>query len=315
MKKFGSKFNNRGEIMKKILIVAILSVLSFAMDYKLKPIQISQNVWQFIGNNNVITKENGGNIANSYWIKTQKSWIIVDTGPTYDYAKQSHDQMKKISDLPIKMVINTHKHDDHWVGNVYFKSLGIKIYATKLQDEEDDSKETNRIFNILRQDDLHKTELVKIDEFITKNQKMNVDGLELDFIMLPYPGHTKEDIMIFMPSEKVLFSGDLLFSERITSIRDGSVEGSLKSLELIKSLNPKVFANGHGKFTDTTALNDMHKYLALLKESSLKAISAGIAIDDFAKTTDFKEFKSYPLYDIIHKENLYTAYKEYEFYE
>ena len=301
--------------MKKFLILAAFAICSFAMDYKLNPVQISQNIWQFVGHNNVITKENGGNIANTYWIKTPKSWIVVDTGPTYDYAKQAHDKMKKIADLPIKFIINTHKHDDHWVGNAYFKSLSVKIYATKLQDEEDDSKDTNRIFNILHKEDLYKTELVKIDEFITKDQNMNIDGVELKFILLPYSGHTKEDMMIFVPSEKVLFAGDLLFSERITSIRDGSVEGSLKSLELIKSLNPKVFANGHGKFTDETALKDMHKYLTMLKESSLKAIAAGQGIDDFAKNAEFEEFKTYKLYDIIHKENLYTAYKEYEFYE
>lgn len=302
-------------MFKTIMISIILTTISFAMDYNLKPVHISQNVWQFVGNNNVITKENGGNIANTYWIKTPKSWIVVDTGPTYDYAKQAHEKMKKIADLPIKFIINTHKHDDHWVGNAYFKSLNVKIYATKLQDEEDDSKDTNRIFNILHKEDLHKTELVKIDEFITKDQNMNIDGVELQFILLPYSGHTKEDMMIFVPSEKVLFAGDLLFSERITSIRDGSVEGSLKSLELIKSLNPKVFANGHGKFTDETALKDMHKYLTMLKESSLKAIANGQGIDEFAKEAEFEEFKSYKLYDIIHKENLYTAYKEYEFYE
>ena len=302
-------------MIKKLLLVVALTVYGFSMDYNLKPVQISKSVWQFLGKNEIITKENGGNMVNTYWLRTPKHWVVIDTGPTYLYAQQAHNIMKKISDLPIKMVINTHKHDDHWMGNSYYKKLGIDIYATKLQDEEDDTKDTNRIFNILNKEDQFKTELVKIDKFITKNKVMNIDEVELEFILLEKTSHTKEDILVYMKNEEVLFCSDLLFSERITSIRDGSIEGSLESLDIIEEINPKVYANGHGKYTDKTALNDMRKYLTLLKTSALEAIEEDIDMSDYIKTTNFEEFKNHKLYDTLNKDNLGYAYREYEFYD
>ena len=302
-------------MIKKLLLVVALTVYGFSMDYNLKPVQISKSVWQFLGKNEIITKENGGNMVNTYWLITPNHWVVIDTGPTYLYAQQAHNIMKKISDLPIKMVINTHKHDDHWMGNSYYKELGIDIYATKLQDEEDDTKDTNRIFNILNKKDQFKTELVKIDKFITKNKVMNIDGVELEFILLEKTAHTKEDILVYMKNEEVLFCSDLLFSERITSIRDGSIEGSLESLDIIEEINPKVYANGHGKYTDKTALNDMRKYLTLLKTSALEAIEEDIDMSDYIKTTNFEEFKNHKLYDTLNKDNLGYAYREYEFYD
>ena len=77
--------------MKKLFIVVVLSIFSFGMDYHLKPIHISKSVWQFVGVNEIVTKQNGGNIANTYWVKTKNHWIVIDSGASYMYAKQAHD--------------------------------------------------------------------------------------------------------------------------------------------------------------------------------------------------------------------------------
>lgn len=51
-----------------------------------------------------------------------------------------------------------------------------------------------------------------------------------------------------MADEKVLLAGDILFSQRIPRITDGSVEGGLKSLDVVETYDVKVYATGHGKF-------------------------------------------------------------------
>jgi len=301
-------------IKKLILIVCIVS-LSYAVDYKLQAKQISENIYMFIGINDIVTKENGGNIANTFWIKTKKHYIVIDSGASYLYAQQAHKIMKKISDLPIKFVVNSHMHDDHWMGNNYYKKLNIPIYATQLQNKTFPVDASTRILNQLDKKDLIGTKIVSIDNIVNKNFTVNVDGTDFNFIYLKKPAHTKEDFMVYVPSEKALFTGDLLFSQRITSIRDGSIEGSIQSLKVIENLDVKIYANGHGKYTDETALNHMKDYLGDLKKLALLAIEDDIGLDEFVKNADMSKYKDMILFERLNKANLDNAFREYEFFD
>lgn len=300
-------------MLKKLIV--IVSLLSFGFGYDLKPIQISKNVYQFIGKTEAPSKENGGNMVNTYWIKTPKSYIVVDSGPSYKYAKEAHAAMKKIANLPIKYVVNTHLHDDHWLGNNYFKELGATIYATHAQAKKFPVGSDAHMLSVIKKEDSEGTKVIGIDKFIEKDFSLDVDGIKIDFIHFDYAVHSPEDVMVYLPNEKTLISGDILFSQRITSIRDGSVEGGLKSLDLVEKLDVKVYGTGHGKFTDKTSLKEMRSYFVALKTAALKAIENGIDIDTFIKTANFKSFKDMAMMDILHKSNLGFAYTEYEFFE
>ncbi len=50
------------------------------------------------------------------YVKTNDGYLVVDTGPSYQFAKQAYAEMKKIADLPVKYVIDSHGHADHWLG-------------------------------------------------------------------------------------------------------------------------------------------------------------------------------------------------------
>jgi len=302
-------------LIKKLGLIILLSVAVFAMDYKLKPSKISDNVYMFIGHNEIVTKDNGGNIANTYWLKTTKHWIVIDSGASYIYAKQAHKLMKKIANLPIKMVIDTHMHDDHWMGNSYYKELHIPIYATKLQANTFKVGDSTRILHTLSKEDAKGTKVVAIDNIINKSTILNVDNIKLEVVLLDKPAHTKQDMFIYVPSEKVLFSGDLLFSQRLTSIRDGSIEGSLASLDIMSKYDVKTWANGHGKYTDLTAFNHMKSYLTDLKTSALKAVEDEVELDEFVKTADMSKYKDMKLFNRLSKANLDNAFREYEFFE
>ena len=301
--------------MRKFLFVILLFISTLsAFDYKLEPKKIADGVYIFVGVNEPVKKSNGGAIANSYWIKSSKHWIVVDAGPTYDYAKQAFEKMKKIANLPIALVFNTHFHDDHWMGDSYYKSLKVPIYATKTQEKEFKPGGSSRILKVLNKKDLQNTKIVKPDKIVDKNMTIQVDNLKLDIIKLNYPAHAPEDFMIYLKDKNILFTGDILMSERITSIRHGSIEGNLKAIKLIEKINPKIYANGHGKYTDKSGLKLTKAYLEKLKSTALKAIKDDVDLEDYIKEANFDEFKKYKLFNVAHKENLLSAYREYEFY-
>ncbi len=299
--------------MKKIVLLIFMVV--FGYGYDLKPIQISKNVYQFIGKTEAPSKSNGGNMVNTYWIKTDKSYVVVDSGPSYNYAKDAHKAMKKIANLPIKYVVNTHMHDDHWLGNNYFKELGATIYATHAQAKKFPVGSDAHMLSVITKEDAENTKIIAIDKFIEKDFSMKVDNLTLDFIHFDYAVHTPEDVMVYLPEEKTLIAGDILFSQRITSIRDGSVEGGLKSLDTVEKMDVKTYATGHGKFTDKTAIHQMRAYFLALKTSARKAIDEGVDINTYVKTADFSAFKDMAMMEVLHKSNLGFAYSEYEFFE
>ncbi len=305
-------------MLKKIFLISLIAVFSFGFDYHLKPKQISKSVWQFVGVLEPVKKSNGGNIANTYWVKTEKHWVVIDTGATYDYAKEAYQIMQKIAPLPIAFVVNTHSHDDHWMGNSFYKEKNIPIYGTKLQKDSYKVGGESRILKIVDKKDLKGTKIVPIDKIIDKDMEVKVDGETFKFIHLNHPAHTKEDIMVYFPKERVLFTGDLLFSERLTSIRDGTIEGSLKAFDKIEKINPLIYANGHGKYIDKRALNFMRSYLTDLKKLALKAIEDEVEMEDFIKSANKimeKKYKKYKLFKLLNKDNLGYAFREYEFFE
>jgi len=300
---------------KTIFTLIFLGASLFAFDYKLQPKEIAKGVYMFTGVNEPVKKSNGGAIANSYWVNTGKHWVVFDAGPTYDYSKQAHSAMKKIANLPIALVFNSHFHDDHWMGDSYYKELKVPIYATKTQLKEFKEGGESRILKILDKKDLKNTKIVKADKVVDKNMTIKVDNSKFNVIKLPYPAHAPEDFMVYLKDKGVLFTGDLLMSERITSIRHGSVEGNLKAISLIEKINPKVYANGHGKFTNKEGLKLTKAYLQKLKTTAKSAIDNDIELEEYVKKANFDEFKKYKLFNVAHKENLFSAYNEYELAE
>jgi glyoxylase-like metal-dependent hydrolase (beta-lactamase superfamily II) len=106
-----------------------------AFDYGLHPKKVAENVYCFFGTLENITPKNGGNIVNTCFVQTKEGFVVIDSGPTYDYASQAYEQMQKIAKLPVKYVIVTHDHDEHWQGNSFCKSKGALLIGSKIYEQ------------------------------------------------------------------------------------------------------------------------------------------------------------------------------------
>ena len=84
-------------MLKKLILPIILFTTSvFGFNYDLKPKKISESVWCFLGDLSAPTKENGGFMSNSCYIKTSDSYVLVDSGSNYLFAEQAYKEMSKI---------------------------------------------------------------------------------------------------------------------------------------------------------------------------------------------------------------------------
>jgi len=301
----------------KIITGTLLSgSLLFGFDYKLEPKQVAPHVWCFFGKLEAPSKSNGGFMSNSCYIQTQKSFIVVDTGPTYQFAQQAYAAMQKIAKLPINTVINTHYHDDHWLGNSYYKEqFGAKLIGTVLQANSYKKGDKVRIERMTSPEIFAKTSIVPLDETVTQKTTLSENGTTLTLIPVGTKAHTAEDLFVLLDGEKVLFSGDLVMNGRITSNRDGSVLGQLKAHEMLRKAGWKALVPGHGYKTGTDAMDESALYFKLLKERVAKAVEEDIGADEVTKVVTLPEFKDKAMYDIVNKRNIFEAYNELEFAE
>ena len=301
---------------KLILLLGILSTSLLAFNYDLKPKKITEDVWCFIGDLNAPTVKNGGFMSNSCYIKTKNSYVLVDSGSNYLFAQQAYKVMSKILKLPVSHVIVTHVHDDHWLGNSFYKEkFNSKIIGPSIINKEHNIGEKTRMMNILPADIMIKTKVIKVDEEIVEAKTIIINEKKIEILPLGFKAHTSDDLLVYLPKEKVMFTGDVVMNGRVTSNRDGSLLGQIKALDKIDSMKWNHLIAGHGYDTSKEATKEIRKYFTLLKQRVLEAIEDEVEAVNITKVVTLGEFKNVPMYDIFNSRNIFDAFGELEFYE
>ena len=198
--------------------------------------KIKENVWK-------LSFINFGSCV--YLLKLDKKNILIDTG-----SESNRDEfLNALKELGVKaseinVVILTHNHYDH-TGNIeIFKNA--EIYGSK-----EDFK-AKRIFNSslnkVKKEEYEECEKNGICRVFTEKEIKDIDNLKIKGLkIVKTPGHTKGSICIFLPEEKILFSGDTLFHNGIgrTDFPNSSPEEMEKSLEKLEKINYEILCPGH----------------------------------------------------------------------
>lgn len=194
-------------MLKKVLFSLIFSsIYIFAFDYNLKPVKITKDVWCFLGKLEIPSKENGGFMSNSCYIKADNSYVLIDTGASFQFAKQAYEAMSKIEKLPVKLVINTHSHDDHWLGNNFYKeTFKAKILGPSLINTQYSSDSKTRMFEVIKSDAIKGTKIIKIDEIVNEVKNIKIGDKEITIIPVGTKAHTSEDLFVLCQMKRFFF--------------------------------------------------------------------------------------------------------------
>jgi len=159
-----------------------------------------------------------------------------------------------------------------------------------------------------------KTKIVPLDTIVDKNFTLKVADKIFEIKKMVTKAHTKGDLLVYLPHSNggVVFAGDLVFNDRLTSIRDGSLMGSLKMLDEIDALHPKVIIGGHGYRTDSNATKSLRAYLSQIKKEVQEALDNDVSIEDVTKKVIMSKYKDMKLYDVLHTRNVFVSYQELE---
>jgi cyclase len=290
------------------LVATIIFTTSlFGFDYKLNEKKVTDNVYCFFGEANMPNHENGGAICNICFVDEGEYYTTIDSGPSYKFAKQAYKHISdKYGKKPVKYVLITHAHDDHHLGNEFYSKNEATIIGSKHLEEQ---LGDNRMKKMISKEAYEGTNLYMPDVRIKDGDKYG----NIKAIILEPQAHSTSDIVYLDEKNKVVFTGDLAFNGRVLSIRDGSLKGWLSSLQKLEKLDFDYMITGHGEDTSNTAHLITREYLMLLKEKVGEAVDEDIGLDEATSSIDIEKFKSYPLYDQVHKRNVSTIYQELEF--
>jgi glyoxylase-like metal-dependent hydrolase (beta-lactamase superfamily II) len=183
--------------------------------------------------------------------------------------------------------------DHRWLGNGYFKSLGIETIAHA--DGEDDMKarsgEQMEGLKVLKE---------RLDGTVptlpTRFVKDTDTRLELGGVVIELKhrsgGHTPGDTLVWLPQKSVLFAGDVVYVDRVLGLHPVSrTKTWLESFAVIDELKPKIIVPGHGKVTDlATAQAQTRDLLLALRAHMKKAVDDGTDISTAVKSFNAKPF-------------------------
>ena len=301
--------------LKILLLLPLFISLNYGFEYNLKPKKITESVYCFFGKLENINKQNAGNMVNTCFVQTKIGFVVIDSGPTYAYAAQAYAQMQKIAKLPVKYVINTHDHDDHWLGNSFYKSKGALLIGPRTYEQNVVAGMETRMQSTLGKTLFDKTKIVMLDTIVEDNLSIRMGDEQFEIKQLVNIGHTKGDLVVYLPQKHTLFVGDLVFNGRLTSLRDGSLLGSLEALKKIDTYQPTHIVGGHGYLTDSNATKQFKNYLLEIKTKVKQALDDDVGMEDITKMVMMPKYKHMKLYDVLHKRNVLDAYKELEMME
>lgn len=222
---------------------------------------------------NVSWVEGGG--GNSGVIVGDKGVIVIDAKISAATGKELLDDIAKLTAKPVNTVILTHSDRDHVNGLAAFPP-GIAIIA-----QENNKREQQRALAAVGKDappaDHQPTRL------ITRNKdQMKVDNVSLELFHWG-PAHTSGDLVVYLPQQKIVFTGDLITNRPDPLIhleKNGSSEGWIETTKGILALDADTFVPGHGN-PQTKAQIQQYLEHAETKRSQIKdMVAQGKSLDE-----------------------------------
>jgi glyoxylase-like metal-dependent hydrolase (beta-lactamase superfamily II) len=225
--------------------------------------RITEHVYAYAGTTNPAPGANSYG-ANVGLVVGSDSVLVIDTLISAREAQRFLADIRKVTDKPIRYVINTHYHLDHSFGNGEFAKLGATIIG---QDHSrQDFAKTEQVLAHPEQfgltaADLEGTTLHHPD--ITFNDSLTLDlgGITVQLRYPAGPTHTDDSIVAYIKEEKVLFTGDMLFSHYHPYLAEGDFGNWTLALFELGKLPAEKIIPGHGPVSTKEDLADMRLYL------------------------------------------------------
>ncbi len=306
--------------MKKLLlIITLFTLVLSANEYNLKPIKITKDITCVIGDYHPPMKSNKGFVSNMCYVNIGDSLVVLDAGPTYKFANEFYELMKKeYPKLKISNVILTNYHDDRIGGAYFFKKLGATIIGHKtLNSEIEHHKDKyDRLSMFLSKEFLEGTNIILATKLVDGGYKIKGSKKTLEILKLSKISEERSDIAVYSKDDSFLFVGNIVFNGRALNYRKTSnIDGWIEALENIKKIDAKYVLGGHGKEFNKDSYRYSLEYLKTIRAGVKKAYEQELEDEDLVNSVDVKKFNTVNHFKQLNYNNINNYVEQLEFAE
>jgi len=282
----------------------------------LKVMEVAKGVYAIIGETGQRSKENLGNNATFGVVVTSGGVVLIDPGGSAKGAARVEEAIATITDRPVVVVINTGGQDHRWLGNGYFKAKGARIIASE-EAVADQKQRTNDQLTglgfLIGEEGLSGTTPVYAEETFIDALDLSIGGVAMQ-IRHSGPAHTPGDSFVWLPDSRVVFSGDIVYLDRMLGVMSYSNSASwVESFKALAALEPQTVVPGHGVPAPLAkARAQTLDYLVSLRTKVGAVIERGGLIEE-GIAVDQSQFSHLANFGTLARRNAQQVFMEMEF--
>lgn len=281
-----------------------------------KPVEVIPNVFSAIGATAPPTYENAGHNNNLSFIITDDGVVVVNGGGSYLLAKALHDEIKVVTDQPVKLVFNENGQGHAMLGNSYWAERGVEIVAhvDAAAEFEAYGGQSLRATQARVKERADQTTVTLPTQTFEDAYAVVMGGTEIEARYLG-PAHSPGDIVVWLPQQSLVISGDIAFHERMLPIFEHTMTADwIETWEAaFEPLGATYVIPGHGHPTNMDQVRRYtHDYLVYLREKVGAHLEAGGGLAE-AFYVDQTPYAHLDTFEELATKNAGRVYEQMEF--
>jgi len=279
------------------------------------PREVVPGVWSAIGATAPGTYANSGHNNNLSFVISNDGVLVVNAGDNYLLAKALHDEIKKITNQPVKYVVLENGQGHAMLGSNYWKEQGTTViaHADAAREIEEQSFALLQATQKRIKEKAEGTQVLMPDETFDDSMVIELGGERIELLHLG-PAHSPGDIVVWLPGKKLVISGDMAFHQRMLPLFEHTDTAAwIETWDKFEALGAEVVIPGHGEPTDmATVRRYTRDYLVYLREKVGEVLENGGTLQD-AYNVDQSPYLHLPTAEFLAKRNAGQVFQSMEF--
>ncbi|MCA1979459.1 MAG: MBL fold metallo-hydrolase [Thiobacillus sp.] len=284
-----------------------------AVTVPMKLVKLGKHSYFVQGQSGAASSANQGFMSNAGFVVTNDGVVVFDALASPPLAEKLLGLIRSVTKQPVRRVIVSHYHADHFYGLQVFKAAGAEIWAHKLAEGATRSEGAAERLAQRKEalfpwvDD--KTRLIEADRFLDGDTDFELGGVHFALRYVG-PAHSSEDMAMLVKEDGVLYAGDLVFRGRVPFVGDADTRAWIAALDTLIALKPKVLVPGHGAPSrdpqkDLVFVRD---YLKFLRTELGRYAADFVPFEEAYEKIDWSRYRAMPAFNESNRVNAYNQY-------
>jgi glyoxylase-like metal-dependent hydrolase (beta-lactamase superfamily II) len=259
--------------------------------------QIGKDLYAYVSDND--------SSANSTFLVGRIGILVVDTGLNATEGGKLLSAIRKVSNLPVKFIVNTHYHPDHQGGNEVVGPDATIISTDYTR---------GRTLALMKAPSMEAFQFRPANLTLEKKITIHMEDQAVE-VYFPGKAHTSGDVLVYFPRQRAIAMGDLFLNQSCPAMDNGSVENWIQALDQVLRLPVESTVPGHFAVGTRSDLQRFRDYLSDLYEQVKALKNSGETLEQVRRDihmNKYSDFRQYSKYEATFSDNAATVYGQLE---